>query len=69
MRRASAVEILSSSPFDLGSIANEIAGSGNAIGGYWIGCAGSASVSEVRVSLSLATTPRRQLGHRDGCLP
>ncbi len=56
--RCIAVLILSSSPRLLGSIAYESTGSGNAIGAKVMPAALSASVSLVRVSLSLATAPR-----------
>src|SRR4029450_6109237 len=55
--RCSAVEILSSSPRDLGWMANEMAGSGKAIPDRTMGFASSQRVSPVSVSLSLATTP------------
>ena len=55
--RASAVEILSSSPRVLGWMAKLMAGSGNVIRGSSKGCASSQSVSPVWVSLSLGTTP------------
>ncbi len=51
------MEILSSSPRVLGWMAKEMAGSGNLMAGRITGCASSQSVSPVRVSLSLATTP------------
>ena len=47
IRRASASPILSSSPFDLGSMANEIAASGNSIQSRRIGSSLLASVSPV----------------------
>ena len=52
-----AVESLSSSPRDLGSIAKEMAGSASFTPGYWMGALLSPSVSPVRVSFSLATAP------------
>ena len=55
--RASAFEILSSSPRVLGWIANEIAASGNVIFGSANGCASSVSVSPVCVSFSFWATP------------
>src|SRR2546427_796834 len=55
--RASAFEILSSSPRVFGWIANEIAGSGNVIRGSSNGCASSDSVSPVSVSFSFWATP------------
>ena len=55
--RASAVEILSSSPRVLGWMAKEMAGSGNVIRGSSNGCASSLSVSPVCVSLSFWATP------------
>src|SRR2546427_295530 len=55
--RASAFEILSSSPRVLGWIANEIAASGNVIFGSSNGCVSSQSVSPVCVSFSFWATP------------
>ena len=55
--RCSAVEILSSSPRLLGWMAKEMEGSGKVMAGRMTGWLSSQSVSPVRVSLSLATTP------------
>ena len=55
--RASALEILSSSPRVLGWMAKEMAGSGKVMRGSSKGCASSQSVSPVCVSFSLGTTP------------
>ena len=67
MSRCSAAEILSSSPFVLGSIAKAIAGSGKATGRTRTACPSSQSESPVCVSLSFATppmSPAGNLGHR-----
>ena len=59
---ASAMEILSSSPLDFGSMEKEIAGSGIATAGKRYGFSLAESVSPVRVSLSLAMTPMSPAG-------
>jgi len=59
---ARAVEILSSSPFDLGSMAKEIAGSANSKGEKTKGLSFAESESPVSVSFSFAMPPMSPAG-------